>query len=155
MAKTAENKEVKKSKFAIVNMAMRLLKLDDQGIVEKFYEKEVKRFKANIKVLKANIAQKTLTFEANKEQLIGQIEDAQDNLENAKLAINPEAIRSNEGIEAFREQYWSEIDYRKAELKKLEKGLEDLTDKFEDDVKEIEVEIDDTESCITMITDMK
>jgi len=140
------------SQFPLVNKILTLLGLTDIAKFDRFFVKEIKRFKTEIKKCEGNKSQLALTYETDREVLEEQIEDAVDNLENARTAITIEDLQSNESTDAFRVRYWNGINRRQGELKSLKQNMEDLTETYEDEIKAIDVDIADLNKTIKSIT---
>lgn len=138
--------------FPIVKAIMSLLKMDDAGQISKFFEKEVKRLKIDIKTLEGNKTVVIMERDREIERLNDALEDAKQNLEDAKLLITVEDVKNNAAIDYFRDFYWNNIYGKRGAIKQLEKQLVNTTKAFEADIEEIDEKIADKNLDIDMIT---
>lgn len=153
MAKT-ETTEAK-SKYALVNLIMKVLKLDDAGILEKFFDKQVKRLNRDIKTSEQNIKAITSNFEVKRDELLEQIEDAEEAVINAYTAINPDDLKNNAAMAEFEEDYWNRITIAENDVQNLKDDLVDLEDNYKAEVKEIEADIKGFKESIEIIENFK
>lgn len=138
--------------FPIVKTIMHLLKMDDAGQINKFFEKEVKRLKIDIKTLEGNKTVVIMNRDRSIEALNDSLEDAKQNLEDARLAVTVEDVKNNGAIEYFRDFYWNNIYEKRAIIEKLEKELVNTTKKFEESIEAIDKSIAKKNLDIDMIT---
>lgn len=138
--------------FPIVKKIMHLLKMDDAGQINKFFEKEVKRLKIDIKTLEGNKTVVIMNRDRFIEALNDSLEDAKQNLEDARLAITVEDVKNNGAIDYFRDSYWSNIYEKREIIERLEKELVNTTKKFEESIEAIDKSIAKKNLDIDMIT---
>ena len=151
------SKETKttESTFGIVNAIVAIFKLNDAGVLNKFYTKQVKRLKRNIKTYNQNIEASNGNFDALKEDLKDRIEDAIEYVRDAYLAVDVESIKNNAGIGEFEVTYWNTISKRQTELKSLKEQMIRLEDAHADEIKAVEVDIADMKAAIDKIVKFK
>jgi len=138
--------------FPIVKVIMNLLKMDDAGQISKFFEKEVKRLKTDIKTLEGNKTVVIMDRDRKIEALNDSLEDAKQNLEDAKLLITVEDVKNNAAIDYFRDNYWQNIYAKRNAIDQLEKQLVNTTKDFEEKIERIDKQIANKNLDIDMIT---
>lgn len=132
--------EVKKEK-GFVARVMTILNLGEQGQlgsfesqVEKFLEKEISANKQNKAMLET-------TFKNQLEDLTDAKNDAQDDLENAWLSVDLEAIQTRADQKAYVNVYLSSIESAEAKVESIDKQITDLKNAYEDQIKSIDAQI--------------
>lgn len=132
--------EVKKEK-GFVARVMTILNLGEQGQlgsfesqVEKFLEKEISANKQNKAMLET-------TFKNQLEDLTDAKNDAQDDLENAWLSVDLEAIQTRADQKAYVNVYLSSIETAEAKIESIDKQITDLKNAYEDQIKSIDAQI--------------
>ncbi len=138
--------------FPIVKAIMHILKMDDAGQINKFFEKEVKRLKTDIKTLEGNKTVVIMDRDREIEKLNDTLEDAKQNLEDAKLAITVENVKNNAAIDDFRNYYWGNVYAKRDSIDYLEKKLVNTTKMFEEKIEKIDKQIANKNLDIDMIT---
>jgi acylphosphatase len=118
-----------------------ILKMDDNGRVEKFLNAEVKNFNKFIKQLKSNIVQIDLTYSSAVDTLNDAIEDATIAVDDAYEAVNIEKLRSNAEISYFSKEYWDNITACEKTLETLNAKLVLLEEIHTKDVESINNQI--------------
>jgi len=137
--------------FPIVKAILHLLNLDDAGQISKFFEKEVKRLKTDIKTLEGNKTVVIMDRDRKIEALNDSLEDAKQNLEDAKLLITVEDVKNNAAIDDFRDDYWQNIYAKRNAIDQLEKQLVNTTKDFEEKIEKIDKQIANKNLDIDMI----
>lgn len=132
--------EVKKEK-GFVARVMTILNLGEQGQlgsfesqVEKFLEKEISANKQNKAMLET-------TFKNQLEDLTDAKNDAQDDLENAWLSVDLEAIQTRADQKAYVNVYLSSIESAEAKVESIDTQITDLKNAYEDQIKSIDAQI--------------
>lgn len=138
--------------LAIVKKVMEVLKLDEAGKINTFFQKEVKTFNRYIDGLKANKEVLTLEFQQKENKLNDDIEDAKEALENAYTSITMEDVRNNEAMSNFSNYYWENISSKEKILKRLEKQLEELKESHKKDMEDKDDQIAKYKTRIYKIT---
>ena len=120
----------------LVAEVLKLLKMDDAGRVSKFFKKEVKRLKEEIKTFEMNKQTAEIEFERILSKYDDQIEDAKETVKEAYTKIQVEEITSNENMENFSAKYWRNIDDKEYLLKSLVDERKRTVEQYEITVKE-------------------
>jgi len=107
--------------FGIVAAILRILKMDDEGKIGKFFAKEVKKFENAIRDLNNNIAAITNVYQSALETRNDAIEDAKEAVDNAYQAVTVEDVANNATMESFASRYWASVERANAVLDRLEK----------------------------------
>lgn len=140
------------SKFAIVKKIMAILKLDEAGKINRFFEKELQSFKNQIRDLNNYISALTNKYEADLDKLKDAIEDAKENVAAAYQSVTLENVVNNEAMQAFSSIYWNKVDTAEAAVKRLEESMKKLTEKYDEEVKAKKEAIAKIEERIAIIT---
>ena len=120
----------------LVAEVLKLLKMDDAGRVSKFFKKEVKRLKEEIKTFEMNKQTAEMEFERLLSKYDSQIEDAEEAVKEAYTKIQVEELTSNEDMENFSAKYWSNINDKEYLLKSLVDARKRAVEQYEITVKE-------------------
>ncbi len=157
MTKKSESNKTQstESKYALVNLIMKVLKLDDQGLLEKFFDKQIKNLRRNIKVAKQNIEATTTNFENDKDELKDQIEDAEENVILAYTNIDPDQLKSNGSISIYEDIYWSNVSRAEQNVEKLKGILENKASEYEQQIENYKEKIKKFEKTINVIKNFK
>ena len=150
MSKEKETTQVT-SKYKIVELIAKLLKQDDASLLEKFYDKQVRNFERNIKVLKQNKVAAASNYDVYKSEIEEKVEDAEGYLKDAYLAVKIEDIKNNAQMDVFEANYWSNIKLREEELKELKDYLNEDKSDYDDEIEAIDSEIKHYEERIKLI----
>ena len=120
----------------LVAEVLKLLKMDDAGRVSKFFKKEVKRLKEEIKTFEMNKQTAEMEFERRLSKYDSQIEDAEEAVKEAYTKIQVEELTSNEAMENFSAKYWSNINDKEYLLESLVDARKRAVEQYEITVKE-------------------
>ena len=120
----------------LVAEVLKLLKMDDAGRVSKFFKKEVKRLKEEIKTFEMNKQTAEMEFERRLSKYDSQIEDAEEAVKEAYTKIQVEELTSNEAMENFSAKYWSNINDKEYLLISLVDERKKAVEQYEITVKE-------------------
>lgn len=120
----------------LVAEVLKLLKMDDAGRVSKFFKKEVKRLKEEIKTFEMNKQTAEMEFERRLSKYDSQIEDAEEAVKEAYTKIQVEELTSNEAMENFSAKYWSNINDKEYLLISLVDARKRAVEQYEITVKE-------------------
>ena len=120
----------------LVSEVLKLLKMDDAGKVSKFFKKEVKRLKEEIKTFEMNKQTAEMEFERRLSKYDSQIEDAEEAVKEAYTKIQVEELTSNEDMENFSAKYWSNINDKEYLLESLVDARKRAVEQYEITVKE-------------------
>lgn len=149
------SEEVKPSlKKVVVAKVMSILKLDDDGRLDRFYDKQIKIFKDFIKNIKNNSGTLEVKFDQDCDKLNDDIQDAKEALDDAYAAIKPEDVANNESMKAFGLVYWTNIEEKERVVTALEEKLEKVKELYEKGVKERNEKIAMYEARIAKISEV-
>lgn len=130
-----------KKEKGFVTRVMTILNLGEEGQlgsfesqVEKFLEKEISANKQNKAMLET-------TYKNQLEDLTDAKNDAQDDLENAWLSVDLEAIQTRADQKAYVNVYLSSIETAEAKVESIDKQITDLKNAHEDQIKSIDAQI--------------
>lgn len=132
----------------LVDKILAVLKLDDNGKITKFFDKEIKKFTQAIKALQQNLKTMELQHEIEVDELNQKIEDATVAVEDAYVNVSIEDLKSNESMESFSEEYWKNITAKEDYLKHHQDKLAKLEENYTEEVKKIQEQIDKYQSRI-------
>lgn len=139
------------SEFAIVKKIMAILKLDEAGKINKFFEKEVKAFKNEIRDLNNLILAEKAKYEATTDRLKDAIEDAKENVALAYQSITMENVANNEAMQSFSTVYWNRVDKAEEVVKSLESQVKVAEETYEKEVEKYKAKIAKFEERIAII----
>ena len=140
------------TELAIVKKIMSIFKLDEAGKIDRFFRKEIKSFKNQIRDLNNLLTALKNKHDADTDRLKDAIEDAKESVVAAYYSITMENVVNNEAMQSFSSTYWTKIDRAEAVVNKLEKQAEELTKVYEEDVKSYKAKITKIEERIAIIT---
>ena len=115
----------------LVSEVLKLLKMDDAGKVSKFFKKEVKRLREEIKTFEMNKQTAEMEFERRLSKYDSLIEDAEEAVKDAYTKIQVEELSSNETMENFSVKYWRNIDDKECSLKILAEERKKAVEQYE------------------------
>ena len=101
-----------------------ILKLDDNGKLDKFFAGEVKAIKNGINAIELNKKTAALQHEMALSEIDSKIEDAEEAVKDAYRAVTVEQINSNDAMKSFSNDYWANIDSKESKLERLKKDRE-------------------------------
>jgi len=127
----------KVTKVTLIDRILSILNLDDHGKVASFFKGEVKKLQNAVRQLESNEKQEDLRNELALEALNEKIEDAQQDVDDAYLAVKVEYIQSNEDKKNFSTNYWNNISSKEYILKDLKRSLENKLEAIEDSKKDL------------------
>jgi len=110
---------------------MAILKLDDAGRINKFFEAEVKTMNNGIRSIKMNSQADALRHEMELSVIDSKIEDAEETVKDAYLAVSVEDIKSNDDMTRFSVKYWANIESKEAALEKLKEQRKADVEQYE------------------------
>lgn len=129
-----------------------ILKLDDNGRIEKFFNCEIKKFNLYIKQLKSNIAQIELTYSSDVDTINNEIEDATARVQDCYEAVDIEKLKNNSDITKFSEEYWRNISLAETQLEHLNFKLDNINKKFKTDIDNINEQISKYQERISKLS---
>lgn len=141
MAKEQSTPVAETAKLGIVAKIMKVLKLDEEGKVGKFFAKEVKKCETAIRDLKNNLISIGNVFSSKEDKLKDQLEDAKDGVEAAYQAVTIDNVANNETMERFSANYWEKVKAAEDKVASIEKRIEAAVKYNEEAVKEVNEQI--------------
>lgn len=148
MAKEATTEQ----KLGIVALILKVLKLDDEGKIGKFFAKEVKKAETAIRDLKNNLTAVNNVYQSDVEKLNDRLEDAKEAVDAAYQAVTPDDVPNNEKAERFSDNYWYKVERAEDTVEGILQEIKDLAEAHEDEVKDIEEQIARYQARITKIS---
>jgi predicted nucleic acid-binding Zn-ribbon protein len=136
----------------IVARIMRILKLDDAGKVQSFFDREKKKLSRDITTLNKNIENVKFNSERTLDEYREQLEDAEVALENAYAGVTLADIENNAKQEEFSFKYWDAIDRTTAKVESIKQRIKDETEKTEKAVESFEKQIAELNFRISKIS---
>lgn len=136
----------------IVAKIMRILKLDDAGKVQSFFDREIKKLKRNVETYKKNIENIKFNFERTLDDYRERLEDTEAALENAYEGVKMSDIETNAKQEDFSHHYWANIDSKTEAVEKIKKAIKDETERVEKLIEENENQIKEIQFRISKIS---
>lgn len=136
----------------IVGRIMRILKLDDAGKVQSFFDREIKKLKRNVETLKKNIENVKFNSERVLDEYREKLEDAEKALDDAYEGVKLSDIENNAKQEEFSAKYWDNIDYKTEAIERIKKAIKYETESVEETIKEYNKQIAEIEFRISKIS---
>jgi hypothetical protein len=140
------------SKLAIVRAAFAFLNLGDDGKIESFINRVIRKLSTEVKILKQNLTQKEFIYEQEKETLTEKLEDAEVACEHALIDINVALIATNEAQEKYSETYIDNIDNKYLAAASIKEKLTKLDEVYAKDVEDLNKEIASLEKRINILS---
>lgn len=140
-----------KTGLGLVDRILAFLEIGENGKINAFFLKQVKRLKKEISFIEKNIATvKELNKDAN-ETINEKIEDLNEQLNDAYMNISAEDVKTNEMANDFESVYWNRIEKIQAEIN-YQKSLIESNDKdLEIKIKDYQKDIADRKARIEKI----
>jgi len=145
-------KEVKKSKYAIVNAVVVALNLGDYGKIEGFVQKTVKVLEREVDTLERNIVNAEHNFQTSLSENTEKLEDAQQCVEDAYTNLNPDNLKTNEAQRDYMETYLERIDTAEGKVLGIERSMEEEKERHDENIKEFKEQIAVRKTRITRLT---
>lgn len=155
MATKAENTTEQKAKFSITRKIMELFNLGDSGKLDSFFTRVTKSLNRDITALETN--KRTIRFNAKQreDELKDQLEDAQDSLQEAYLAVSPEDVKTNEDQKSFMDFYLKNIHAKRDEVKRIEELIKAHKEELAANIKSVDDRINSRKEDIEAISATK
>jgi F0F1-type ATP synthase membrane subunit b/b' len=138
----------------VVAKVMAFLKLDDSGRVDKFFDKQIKMFRDKIKAVEQNMSSAKTQFALITDKHADALEDAEEALEEAYLAIKPDEISSNDAIKAFSDIYWNNIKSKEDDITALKETMKAKQEAYDEELKNRQEKIAKYEARIAKISEL-
>lgn len=123
------------TKLSLRERILAILKLDDNGKLEKFFKREVKVLNEEIETIEMNKQSSALELKSNLSKIDNQIEDSQVAVDEAYEAVTIEDLKSNESMTSFSEIYWNNIERKEAILENLTKERVRIQERYDENLK--------------------
>lgn len=114
----------------IVKKIAKLLKLDEEGKLSKFFAKIEKRFKRDLEGIKHNLAALKFEYERTMAGLQDKLEDAKAAVEESLLSVPLEALKDNNSMDQYADQYLSTIKQAEDKVEKIELEIKETEETF-------------------------
>jgi len=153
MSTSNKNQEVSvsKSKFPLVRAIKAFLNLGDEGKLESFFQRVNKTLKKENTVNTKNLENLKFNHEQNLETLKDRLEDANEALDRAYMNVNVDRIQTNEQQEAHVDVYLAQIDTQLAVVSGIEKEIEKAKERYTEEAKEIQDQIDSNKKRLAKV----
>jgi len=145
-------KEVKKSKYAIVNAVVVALNLGDYGKIEGFVQKTVKTLEREVDTLERNILNAKHNFQTSLSENTESLEDAQQYVEDAYTNLNPDNLKTNEAQRDHMETYLSRIDTAEGKVLGIEASMKKAKELHDEEIENFKEQITVRKTRITRLT---
>lgn len=146
-----ENNTPKTTGLGLVDRILAFLQLGEDGKINAFFIKQVKRLKKDISNLEKNISTAKEIAKDSNEEVNEKIEDLKEQLNDAFMNISVEDVKTNELANDFEYTYWNRIAKIEADIKYQESIIEATNKKLESDIKGYESDIADRKARIAKI----
>ena len=140
------------AKKSIVDRIMAVLNLTESGKIQHFFLKQIKNLEREITASERNITTITFHHEEDLDRSKEQLEDSKAELESAYLNVTVENVDTNAKQDAYAHTYWAGVEAAEEKVQRLEKSIESKIDAFKDQIKEIEVQIDERKRRVEKIS---
>lgn len=114
----------------IVKKIAKLLKLDEEGKLAKFFAKIEKRFKRDLEGINHNIAAIKFEHERTMSGLQDKLEDAKVAVEESLLSVPLEALKDNNSMDQYAMTYLAKIKEAEDVVVSIENAIKEAEEKF-------------------------
>ena len=147
-----DQKEVKKSEYALVNAVVIALNLGDYGKIEGFVKKTAKTLEREVDTAERSIKNEQHNHKSMLSALNEKLEDAQTAVEDTYTNLDPAKLKTNEQQRAFMEIYLELIKEANGLVLTIEKEIEEVCEKSKEIVKELRKQIKIRREVIARLT---
>jgi isocitrate dehydrogenase kinase/phosphatase len=105
-----------------------LLKLDDKGRIEKFFNSQVKKINEHISKHEANLKIYGVTYETNLKTLTNKLDSAEEYLEDMYINVDLNEIKTN--FENYSISYWNKISDAESNIKNIQERIKTLGEEY-------------------------
>jgi len=141
--------------YAIVKEVMRIFKLDDAGRVTKFFKAIEKSSNRKIEHARTNIEVIKINRKNTKEDYAIKLEDAKDDIMNARTNVDIERLGSNANIEVYMSEYLATIATLEAKYISLKTNATNADDAFDVAIKDEQKYIKSLQKTIDFNKELK
>lgn len=146
---TKVNKSV--IELAIVKKVLTLLNIGEDAKIGNFFAKEVKKAEKAIRDLKRNLTTLENSYNDDVDDITEKLVDADEAVEDAKVAVTLEDVKNNDAANSFAYNYWYNVDGKLAEVARLVKSLKEKEEAYRKSVEAQQDQIDKYQARIDMI----
>lgn len=145
------NEKNESTVLALAQKVLNLLNIGEEAKITNFYGREIKKFETCIRDHKRNLTTLENAYKDAVDDINYKIEDAQQAVEDAKVNITINNVRTNEDSEKFSHVYWQNIDVKLAYIEELKSNLVKLKEHYDYQVKDTNEKIEKCQARINMI----
>lgn len=145
------NEKNESTVLALAQKVLNLLNIGEEAKITNFYGREIKKFETCIRDHKRNLTTLENAYKDAVDDINYKIEDAQQAVEDAKVNITINNVRTNEDSEKFSHVYWRNIDVKLAYIEELKSNLVKLKEHYDYQVKDTNEKIEKCQARINMI----
>lgn len=139
---------VMQSLMNIVNRAIAAFEGSDKDNLEKFYNGVIKDCQKKIDTKKRFISNEEIVHKNKLEELNESLEDAIDEVENAKVSISSDLLKSNADRASHISTFWSNVNNARRIVSKIEDNIQEELEAFKVLSERIALEIEQLESDV-------
>lgn len=137
--------------YALAQKVLNVLNIGEDAKINNFFAREVKKFGKFIRDLNRNLTTLENQYADSVDDVNEKLIDAKEAVEDAKIAVTLNDVKTNDAADSFASRYWNNIDAKMKEVKRLEQKLEDLKNAFEKQTQEVKDQIEKYQDRIDMI----
>ena len=124
--------EKSKAPVTLADKVRAFLKLGDEGKVQSFFDREQKKVERSIKGNEKKIENAAYNRDVQLDAAKDQLTDAQAEVNNAYLDIDPEMIKTNATQDAFADSFWGAICAAESNVTAIETEIEKINEAYEE-----------------------
>jgi septal ring factor EnvC (AmiA/AmiB activator) len=140
-----------KTSKTLVEKIKSFLKLGDDGKLQSFFDKQEKFLNRSIKNVNADLSALETQHEIDKEHLEEQLQDAQEAVEAAYMAVTAEDVSTNEKQIQFQHVYWRRVEEAEVKVKRIQRDIKSLVDSYSSRVESLNSEISGFQTRLNII----
>lgn len=137
----------------IIEKIYKMLKLNEEGKLEKFFSLLEKRLKQDRAKLEHNKKTLELTYSGEMTKLEEQLEDAEASIEDAVLNVTTDALVNNNTMNEYMDIYLEGIKSAENTVSYLKETIKNTTEKYEKDIEKIDRSIGIIDCRLAQIKD--
>ena len=148
---TTKKESTTMMELPIVKKVLAFLNIGEDAKIGNFFAKEVKKAEKFIRDLKRNLTTYENEYNDSVDDVNEKLVDAREAVEEAKIAITVDDVKTNDAANTFSEVYWRNVSSKVATVERLEEELEELEESYKENVKRVQKQIDKYQDRIDMI----
>lgn len=137
--------------YALAQKVLNLLNIGEDAKINNFFSKEVKKAEKAIRDLKRNLTTLENQYNDQVDDVNEKLVDATEAVEDAKIAITLNDVKTNDAADSFASTYWRNVDAKLKEVERLKSNLENLKKSFDAQTDEVDKYINKYQARIDMI----